>query len=140
MTIHCTEEFKSQVENLEKSRAYRSIREDVSEYFHGKAISEVSSGTRLNNSDATPYIKKRINGSGGFRLYFLILIQEENIYLMFIHPKTGPEGAENISDEAKARIYKDVLAAIQSHTLYNVDTNDGTLKFAKIVSSVPKIK
>ncbi|MCU0432308.1 MAG: hypothetical protein MUC87_02505 [Bacteroidia bacterium] len=105
---------------------------DVAEYFNGKEIAEICSGTRLNNSDKFPYIKKRLNGSGGYRIYFLVLIQDENVFLIFIHPKTGPDGAENISDKAKAKYYKDVLEAIKVGNLLEVSTSNRTLSFSPL--------
>jgi len=42
---------------------------------------------------------------------------------MFIHPKTGPDGAENITDESKSALYKKVLASIKTNDLYKVALN-----------------
>jgi hypothetical protein len=39
---------------------------------------------------------------------------------MFVHPKTGSEGSDNITDESKAKIYKDVLEAIKTNNLFNI--------------------
>ena len=101
MTILCLEDFKVQFEKLKKNNSYMSIEKDIIEYFFNKDIQLLASGTRLNNSDDTPYIKKRLNGSGGFRTYFLLVIKNEKVYLMFLHPKTGSLGYENITDESK---------------------------------------
>jgi len=38
---------------------------------------------------------------------------------MFVHPKTGSEGSDNITDDSKAKIYKDVLDAIKKDDLIN---------------------
>jgi hypothetical protein len=106
MKFFCTVLFKETIESLSGKKPYRNIIAEVSDYFHNKSIQEICSGTRLNNSDTAPYIKKRLNGSGGYRLYFLILIQKENVCLIFIHPKTGPDGSENITDSVKAQSTK----------------------------------
>ena len=89
------------------------------------------SGTRLNNSDTTPYIKKRLNGSGGFRVYFLLIIKDENVYLMFIHPKTGSMGYDNITDISKVSLYKKVLECIKTNNLYIVSLENNQLTFKK---------
>ncbi len=81
------------------------------------------SGTRLNNSNETPYIKKRINGRGGFRFYFLLIIKDENLYLMFVHPKTGSLGYENITDKSKAYLYKKILECIKTKDLLELTLN-----------------
>ena len=43
---------------------------------------------------------------------------------MFIHPKTGSQGAENITDESKAYLYKAVLECIESNNLYKLKLNE----------------
>ena len=123
MEIFCLEDFKDEFDKLKVKKAYRTLEKDIIYYFFNKPIQDLNSGTRLNNSDETPYIKKRLRGSGGYRVYFLILIKKENIYLMFIHPKTGPDGAENITDESKSALYKKVLASIKTKDLYKVTLN-----------------
>jgi len=131
MTIFCLEDFKVQFEKLKKKNSYSSIEGDIIEYFFDKEIQQISSGTRLNNSDDTPYIKKRLNGSGGFRIYFLLLMKHENIYLMFLHPKTGSLGYENITDDSKALLYKKVLECIKTNNLYQVSVEKNKLVFKK---------
>lgn len=132
MTILCLEDFKVQFEKLKKKNSYSSIENDIIQYFFDKEISQLISGTRLNNSDDTPYIKKRLNGSGGFRVYFLLLIKDENLYLMFLHPKTGSLGYENITDESKALLYKKVLENIRINNLYILTVDDSKLIFTKM--------
>jgi hypothetical protein len=131
MKIFCLEDFKVQFEKLKKKNSYSSIEDDIIEYFFDKEIHQLSSGTRLNNSDDAPYIKKRLNGSGGFRIYFLLLIKDENIYLMFLHPKTGSLGYENITDDSKALLYKKVLECIKTNNLYDVSVEKNKLVFKK---------
>jgi hypothetical protein len=129
MTILCIEDFRAQFEKLMRKNAYSSIEEDIIKYFFDKDIHHLTSGTRLNNSDDTPYIKKRLNGSGGFRIYFLFIIKNEKVYLMFIHPKTGSLGYENITDESKALLYKKVLECIKTNNLYEVTVDNMKLVF-----------
>lgn len=131
MTILCLEDFKIQFEKLKKKNAYASIEADVIDYFFDKEMKDIVSGTRLNNSDDTPYIKKRLNGSGGFRIYFLLVIIKDNVYLMFIHPKTGSLGYDNINDASKALLYKKVLECIKTNNLFKVSVENEKLVFVK---------
>ena len=131
MTIFCLEDFKIQFEKLKKNNSYSSIEKDIIENFFDKEISQLASGTRLNNSDDIPYIKKRLNGSGGFRIYFLLVIKNERVYLMFLHPKTGSLGYENITDNSKALLYKKVLEGIQTNNLYELTIINNKLSFKK---------
>ena len=121
MHVFCLADFKEAVGKLAKSKAYATIEQTIIEHFCGKTVEQVRNGTILNNSDTVPYIKKRLEGSGGFRAYFLLLIKNDCLYLMYIHPKRGPEGSENITDEAKKAFYKKVLTCIKSDDgLYHV--------------------
>ena len=131
MTILCLEDFKAQFEKLKKNKSYSSIEKDIIEYFFDKDILLLASGTRLNNSDDTPYIKKRLNGSGGFRIYFLLVIKNEKVYLMFLHPKTGSLGYGNITDDSKALLYKKVLECIKTNNLYEITVGNNKLIFKK---------
>jgi len=133
MEIYCLEDFKVEFDKLKKKNSYKQIESQIIEYFFNKTVIELASGVRLNNSDDSPYIKKRLNGSGGFRFYFLLIIKQENLYLMFVHPKTGSLGADNITDESKALLYKKVLECIQTNDLYKVTLNaeNRTLVFSE---------
>lgn len=131
MKIFCLEEFKHAFEKLSKKNAYSSIEADIITYFFDKDIQSLISGTRLNNSEKTPYIKKRLNGSGGFRVYFLLIVKDENLYLMFLHPKTGSLGYDNITDESKILLYKKVLECIKTNNLFIVTVENEKLKFTK---------
>jgi hypothetical protein len=131
MTIFCLEDFKLEFEKLMKKNSYSSIEIEIIEYFFDKDIQDLVSGTRLNNSDTTPYIKKRLKGSGGFRLYFLLIIKDENLYLMFLHPKTGSLGNDNITDDSKTLLYKKVLNCIKTENLYIVTVEENKIKFTK---------
>ena len=136
MNIYCLDDFKVVFEKLNSKKSYNTIESDLIEFFFNKSVEELSSGTRLNNSDDTPYIKKRLRGSGGFRCYFLLIIKNESIYLMFVHPKTGSKGSENITDESKAYLYKKVLECIKSEDLYKLtlDETQTKINFVKVDS------
>jgi len=124
MSIYCIQDFKTEFDKLMSKNSYKSLEFKLINYFFDKPISELISGKRLNNSDVTPYIKKRIGGSGGFRGYFLLLIKEESLYLMFVHPKVGARGSSNIDDESKALLYKKVLSCIKDKQLYELTLNN----------------
>jgi hypothetical protein len=43
---------------------------------------------------------------------------------MFVHPKFGSQGSDNITDESKAFLYKKVLKCILSGELYELSLNN----------------
>lgn len=135
MELYCLEDFKVEYEKLKSKKSYKTVEQEIINYFFEKSSEELCSGVRLNHSVDTPYIKKRIGGRGGFRVYFLLVIKNDSLYLMFIHPKTGSQGSENITDESKAYLYKKVLECIKSKDFYKLSLN-GTKKkiqFDKLV-------
>ncbi len=132
MTILCLADFKIQFDKLLKKNSYSSIEQDIIDTFFNKEAHQLLSGTRLNNSNDTPYIKKRLNGSGGFRLYYLLLIKDGKLILMFLHPKTGSLGYDNISDESKAFLYKQALESLKHNTLFTVLIENNQLVFKKM--------
>jgi hypothetical protein len=136
MDLYCLEDFKVEFEKLNSKKSYKTIEKDLINYFFDKSSQELSSGTRLNNSDVIPYIKKRLRGSGGFRCYYLLIIKGDALYLMFVHPKTGSRGSENITDESKAYLYKKVLECIKSEDLYKLTVNESKTKinFQNVIS------
>jgi hypothetical protein len=134
MIIYCMEDFKLAFEKLKSKNAYKDIEKETIKYFFGKTVSELASGTRLNHSESAPYIKKRIGGRGGFRFYYLLIIKGESLYLMYVHPKTGVYGSDNITDESKAKLYKDVLLCIENRNLYHLSLNENS---NKIIFSKP---
>ncbi|MCS3797849.1 hypothetical protein [Niastella sp. OAS944] len=131
MTIYCLDDFKAEYEKLKKKDSYSSLEKDIIDHFFDKDVTALKAGTRLNNSDDSPYIKKRLSGSGGFRVYYLLIVKNENLYLMFVHPKSGSLGYDNITDESKAALYKKVLACIKTNDLYVVTAVGEKLVFTK---------
>jgi hypothetical protein len=134
MKIYCLEEFKEEFEKLKSKNSYKALEQEVIDYFFEKTAEELCSGVRLNHSIEVPYIKKRLGGRGGFRVYYLLVIKNESLYFMFVHPKSGSAGAENITDESKAFLYKKVLECIESNDLYRMDLDESKRKilFEKI--------
>jgi hypothetical protein len=131
MAIFCIEEFKTEYDKLIKSKSYSTLEKDLIIYFFDKPIEELLSGSRLNGSNENPYIKKRLKGSGGYRFYFLVIVKDNNLYLMFVHPKTGSFGYDNVKDESKAYLYKTVLDAIKNKNYYRLEVVDEKLTFLK---------
>ncbi len=50
---------------------------------------------------------------------------------MFVHPKTGSLGYDNITDESKALLYKKVLQCIHTNDLYELTVENAKLVFKR---------
>jgi hypothetical protein len=132
--IYCLEDFKTEFESLISDKQYRDLESDIINYFFSsKSTEELCSGKRLNaTSDGAfefPYIKKRFEGSGGYRVYFLLIKKDDKLYLMFIHPKTGPSAARNLKEEKIAELYQKIFDNIKTQNLFKVELFNERLKF-----------
>ena len=56
---------------------------------------------------------------------------------MFIHPKTGSLGAENITDDTKKELYKKVYQSIKLKDYYTLSLSDdkSEIKFTRKIST-----
>ncbi len=130
--IFCIEDFKREAERIGHKNSYKDLDEEIISNFFNKTFEEVISGRRLNQDSKRPYIKKRLAGRGGYRIYLLAYIEKKLIYLLFIHPKTGSEGSENITDEYKALLLKNLVNSLKSGNIYKVNaTKDNKLEYIK---------
>ena len=57
MDIYCLEDFKVEFEKLKSKKSYKTIEQEIINYFFEKTTEELCSGTRLNHSVDVPYIK-----------------------------------------------------------------------------------
>ena len=114
MSLYCLEDFKIEFEKLKSKNSYKTIEQEAIRYSFGKSTQELLAGTRLNYSNETLHLKKRLGGRGGFRFYFFLILKNNSHYLMFVHAKSGALGGENITDESKAFLYKKVLQCIET--------------------------
>lgn len=121
MEILCLPNFKVEVDRLKKNNSYRGIESEIIEEFFDKNILDFKKGSRLNASDDCPYIKGRIGGRSGYRIYYMLIIEKDILYLMYIHPKKGAFGAENITDDFMKELLKDVATASEKNQFLSVN-------------------
>lgn len=120
MKIFATLEFKDEFEKLIKNKSYKYLSKEIITNYLDVAFSTTLSGTKLNGDSPNPFIKKRIGGSGGSRLYLLAVVIKEAIYFTFVHPKSGALGYENINDDKKTQLLKDVYESIKTGNVLEV--------------------
>ena len=136
MEVFCLEEFKREFYKLKKNNSYNDIEAIIAEFFFGKDVKQfIGLGSKLSGSSDFPFIKMRLKGRGGYRLYYLLFIKDSRLYLMFIHPKTGSLGTENISISFQREIYASLLEAIKTNNLYKLEANDRKLSFTHLAGN-----
>ena len=121
MELFCSYDFHQAYHKLKKNNSYREIESLILKHFFDKTPLELCEGTLLNNrSEVNPYIKKRLKGSGGFRVYYYLYFTDGKLFLLFVHPKSGSMGVPNIDDAFKAQIIKKLPEAIKNKEIYNL--------------------
>ena len=135
MIVYCTDDFKSIIESYRRKPSYNDIDELVIEYIFDNDFDSLKSGVNLNKSNKIPFIKKRLGGRGGFRIYQLLKVESQEVYLLYVYPKAGPYGTSNFTDDGKTEIYKEGLSCLEGSSMkYIVEVNaDRTLLIFKTV-------
>jgi hypothetical protein len=132
MGIYCTEEFKAEVEKLGKKGSYESLEQLLVENYCDVSFDEAANGRVLSalptGNPTLFYLKKTLDGSGGYRAYVLAFVKEKDIYLGFIHPKTGVYGIPNISTDKRKEILKEVILASKSGRVYELSKDPANSK------------
>lgn len=125
MKLFCTKEIVDSIKKLEKNNSYKDLRRELYLFFiNAKKSNSYYSGTRLNGSSPNPFIKKRLEGSGGYRLYFYIILTKKTLILSSIHPKTGKEGRENLSSFEIKKSQENCLRGLEGNDLFTINLND----------------
>lgn len=121
------DKFKKEYDGIIKKKSYKDIEEKISKFLNTNNFNKFVSGARINGSNEKPFIKKRLR-RGGYRLYYLLDIEKEKIFLVFVHPKTGSLGYDNINDGFKKRIYKLIIKSIKEKKYYRLGSDNSKLK------------
>lgn len=109
MKIYCSNRFINEVQTLSKKKAYSDVKGIIKDFFFNKQFTEIMTGDRLYGPDDVPFMKKRVPDAGGYRIYYLVDVINEDVYLEFLHPKTGQLGSPNILSDFKKKIHVDAL-------------------------------
>jgi hypothetical protein len=113
MGLYCTDEFRQEIERLRKNSSYANVEQVIIGYYCNGPFAQACTGDLLSDMQGTRFIKKRLAGSGGYRVYVVAVVREQTVYLGYVHPKTGLHGADNITPEKKKAILKELIAARQ---------------------------
>ena len=120
MKVYCIEDFKNAFTKLSSNKKYSDLEDLILDYFLNNPIEIIATGDLLNGSEKVPFLKKRLPDAGGYRVYFFAFIKDGNIYLSYVHPKTGSLGGSNITSEFKKYIQKKTYECIKSKTLFEI--------------------
>jgi len=110
-------DFITEVRKILKSKAHADCENALIESIYKKTMDEivqVGSTKKIGGTNETPFVRKRLEGagtgkSGGYRLYFWAFKVDDEIHLLFIHPKTGRRSSTNITSEYQKQLAKDFV-------------------------------
>lgn len=132
MEFYCLPDFKQQYQALLKKKDYKDIERLLLKHLSQGSIDELTAGTKLNSKSTKHlYLKKRLKGSGGFRLYYTLTIVDNKVYFQFIHPKTGKRGYGNILDDYKKELYQKFLSGLKDKTFFKVEMENSKITFSE---------
>lgn len=135
MNVYCTNKFAVEFGKLKKNKKYADLEQLlIKDFLSGQTIADVNNGDLLNGSTIAPFLKKRVPDAAGYRIYYYVIIKDDDIYLTWLHPKIGPAGIDNIGKEFKKQIQKDVIACIKAKDFLVMKlTPDNEIKFEEYV-------
>jgi len=145
MIVFVTEEFLSELKLISKDKSHSNCESFLIDSIFNKSIDEIKNiGTKRlgGQADKNPFLRKRIGSenygkSSGYRLYFWLFIVEENVFLLFIHPKTGRRSASNITIEKQKDLVKTFKEYRNTNRFLEVELDD---EKSRIVFSKTKKK
>lgn len=132
MIFSCTRNFFEEYHKLLKVNAYRwTLPEDMYEFLNHDDPEYFRKGSLLNGNDGFPFVKTRIKGRGGYRVYYFIIYKDDQVILTLLYPKTGQYGAENADKNYLKTLMKDMIEDKKANKLLTIalDHENKSIKF-----------
>lgn len=128
MNIYCTNEFKFEFDKLVRKKSYKNLEEALVKHFFATNldIETLRLGINLIKNNERPFIRTRILGSSGYRCYHYLLIKENNVFLSYIHPKTGSRELSNTKKNKNKELLNNLIESIISKDLFLVEKKTNT--------------
>jgi len=148
MDIFVTNEFILEVKSILKTNSHSDCEFELINAIFTKNIEEIKqNGCKRLGGDPnkSPFLRKRIESAGtgksaGYRLYFWLMVIEENIYLLYIHPKTGKKSGSNLKTEKQKELVNTFINSRKDSTFIKVELKNNKIIYSnddpKIVTEV----
>jgi hypothetical protein len=134
MQFYTTPEFLQVINELCKrpKDGYSSCKEDICNEFKDKSLEELwDTEPFLINNSRLRLIKARfcnsgasIGQSGAFRILYIITKDIEEIIFIYVFPKRGKFGKQNISLDESKEYFKNAIEAKKNNTLIKIDISN----------------
>lgn len=144
MAFFVTNEFVSEVKLLMKTNSHADCEKVIIRGVFNVTLNELcQTGCKRLGGDPSksPFLKKRIETEGagkssGYRLYFWVMIIEKDVYLLFIHPKTGRKSGTNLTIDKQKELVKTFITAKRDNLFKQVEIQNNRI----VYTSEKKIK
>lgn len=138
MPVFITEGFVVAVNQLLKSSSHQDCELEIIKHIFNSSINDIKlNGCKRLGGDPnkSPFLRKRIETtntgkSSGYRLYFWLMIEEENVYLLFIHPKTGRRAGTNLTDEKQKELVKTFIYYRKNNLFTQVELQNDKIVYS----------
>ena len=129
LEIRCTAEFKKQFDKLCKNKSYRHLEKNFIEGVLNSDMNTLCVGTTLAIRENFRLIKERLGRSRDFRMYYLAYPSVDIIHMLYLHPKTGSMGMDNISSSFRDELLASVEMDIRLDSYFNMEAQFNKLRF-----------
>ncbi|MES2826681.1 MAG: hypothetical protein V4687_00935 [Bacteroidota bacterium] len=95
---------------------------------------------KISGTPQIPYLKKRLGGRSGYRLYCLLVEFDGKLFLAEIYPKTGSKGIATIDAKEEKRLFELLKTSIVSGDTMQVKLKNDEIVFEKPEEKEGKIE
>lgn len=134
MIFYTTKSFRQSISNLIKKpkEGYSSVIKDIcSAMLSMPDIIIRDTNDRILQTEEFRLVKLRLPNSGqhlpkanGFRLIYIVSLVKDEVVLLNIYPKRGPQGIIDLQDNEYKRLVQEFAKEFQECLLHKVDIHD----------------
>ena len=141
MNFYTSSTFRRDIESLTKKprEGYMSVTKDIC-----KALTDMPNNILRDTNDRVrqltnfrivklrlPNSEQKLSKSNGFRLIYWVSLLTDDLVLLSIYPKRGPQGAVDLIDSEYGRLLEEMTNESQAHTLHQVEIANGLIEMSQ---------
>lgn len=144
MNYFTTSTFRQAVASLTKKPkdGYSTVVNDICRTLQDMPANIIrDTKDRIKMFDEYRVVKLRIPNSGqrlakvnGFRLLYWVSMKRDNMVLLRVYPKRGPQGVIDVVDEEYDRLLVEMVSENNSKSLHQVDINNSLAEYSTATS------
>lgn len=129
MKVYCTDTFRREYLKIIKNKGHRGLGNMIINQVLTQPFSSLATSIVLNGRRDIPFYKKDIGGRSGYRLYCMLVIKDDKLYLLFVHPKKGKYASDNIKSGYYRELEQELIDALTTQNLFVVSNDRDNLIF-----------